>query len=378
MSVNNELIRDMENLYLQYYSVSKIAELLYVNRKVVSFELKKLGYIVHSDTGYNKSNEEKYRKAMEEYISSNIGIAELSRKYCFDPCRFSLYLNNNGIEIPGGKIAKRLEEYKPKLNEAVRLYEEKKMGVRKISKLLDIPRHYISYYINKCGNNTIEDNKLYSIDESIFETLDNEEKVYWFGYLLADGNIQINSGRYVLELTSKDEEHLYKFRRFMKTNAPVKEKKVKLKNKVHINYRISIHDKKVVTDLIKLGLRPAKSLKIKFPSTEIVPEKFRRHFIRGYFDGDGHLSPFKRFEDNKEQCFIIFVGTKAFLQQLPEIFGVELNKLTQKGKIFSLRYGGNRKAFGILRYLYDGAKIYLDRKYNEYIKWKKHLIKNNN
>lgn len=38
-------------------------------------------------------------------------------------------------------------------------------------------------------------------------------------------------------------------------------------------------------DLINLGCVPNKSLILKFPTFDIVPEKYMSHFIRGYFDG---------------------------------------------------------------------------------------------
>lgn len=361
-------IKEIECLYQKYNSISAISEELGINRKIVSFELKKLGYTIHTDSGYQNSLMKKYAPAIEEYLDGK-GIAFLSRKYRFDPARFSLYLYDQGIDVENGKIALRLKLLEGKLEQALELYEEKGMGVRKIANLLNIPRHYIQYYLQKNGKDTINGAKKYKIDETVFEKLNNEENAYWYGYLLADGNVY-NRVRHVLELVSKDKEHLEKFKSFLKTDAPITEKKIVLGEKTFICHRILIHNKKIVNDLINLGISPNKSLIVVFPSFKIVPKELVHHFIRGYFDGDGHISPFQRYQNNNEQCFIIFVGTKSFLQSLPEFFGLKQNKLTQKGKAFSLRYGGNKKAFGIANYLYQDAKIFLDRKYNEYTKWR--------
>lgn len=72
------------------------------------------------------------------------------------------------------------------------------------------------------------------------------------------------------------------------------------------------------TDLIRLGCVPNKSLILKFPSENIFsnPELIR-HFIRGYFDGDGSvfISREKHWR-NKRYFNVIhyrFCGTYDFL-----------------------------------------------------------------
>ena len=50
--------------------------------------------------------------------------------------------------------------------------------------------------------------------------------------------------------------------------------------------------KKIFKDLIKLGVTPRKSLTLKFPT--FLNEDLMRHFIRGYFDGDGCIWDGKR------------------------------------------------------------------------------------
>jgi len=60
-------------------------------------------------------------------------------------------------------------------------------------------------------------------------------------------------------------------------------------------------------DLIALGCIPRKSLLLKFPTSNQVPEHLIRHFIRGYFDGDGHFT-------NTEKCFEAgYIGTEDFI-----------------------------------------------------------------
>lgn len=62
-------------------------------------------------------------------------------------------------------------------------------------------------------------------------------------------------------------------------------------------------------DLIKHGCIPNKSLKLKFPTT--VPDKLIRHFVRGYFDGDGSIAK------NEDRCTLI--STQEFCDELKKI-----------------------------------------------------------
>lgn len=51
-------------------------------------------------------------------------------------------------------------------------------------------------------------------------------------------------------------------------------------------YLIRIVNKKLYNKFLQLGMTPSKSLTLKFPS---VPVIHRSAFVRGYFDGDGHV-----------------------------------------------------------------------------------------
>lgn len=51
-----------------------------------------------------------------------------------------------------------------------------------------------------------------------------------------------------------------------------------------------VHDsRELALDLKNKGCYQGKSLTLTFPSKDIVPEHLIRHFIRGYFDGDGSV-----------------------------------------------------------------------------------------
>ena len=121
-------------------------------------------------------------------------------------------------------------------------------------------------------------------DEHKFEKIDTEEKAYWLGFLDADGCI--HNGRnydYGIELglQEQDYSHLVKFKDFIE-----KDNKICYREKIN-SYRYQFKNKTMNKDLINLGCVPHKSLILKFPDEDQVPDNFLIPFIRGYFDGDG-------------------------------------------------------------------------------------------
>lgn len=78
--------------------------------------------------------------------------------------------------------------------------------------------------------------------------------------------------------------------------------------------RLTITNKKIAKDLIKCGCIPNKSLVLKFPDERIFASKdLIRHFIRGYFDGDGCIS-YLETKYCRPRCTIL--GTKSMLESI--------------------------------------------------------------
>lgn len=119
--------------------------------------------------------------------------------------------------------------------------------------------------------------------------------------------------------------------------------------------------------LLEKGLCQNKSFKITFPS--YLEENLIKHFIRGYFDGDGGLSCGKR---RSISCY--FTGNYNFLNAIKDYLYDKLKvnfTLCQETRtqIWDLRLSKMQECKIFLDWLYEDATIYLDRKYNRYIKW---------
>ena len=128
--------------------------------------------------------------------------------------------------------------------------------------------------------------KKYDIDENYFEKIDSPEKAYLLGLIYADGCNYTPTNTVTLCLQEQDKHILEDIKELLHYNAPLK--KIKPKKESHqISFVLTIHSKKISTDLTALGVMQNKTFKITFPD---INKDLFSHFIRGYFDGDGCIS----------------------------------------------------------------------------------------
>ncbi|MFA5048454.1 MAG: LAGLIDADG family homing endonuclease [Patescibacteria group bacterium] len=135
----------------------------------------------------------------------------------------------------------------------------------------------------------------YSLNESIFSTI-NAESCYWAGFIAADGTIYDNMVKIVLH--KKDIKHVELFLNFVMGNY-------KIKN-IGKYCEVCIYSKQIVDDLLhNFNVFKKKSLTIDLPD---LSSCMIRHYIRGYFDGDGCITW------NKKQNLKISVVSGSFKQ----------------------------------------------------------------
>lgn len=215
-----------------------------------------------------------------------------------------------------------------------------------------------------------ESNKIHTYDKFYFENIDTKDKAYFLGWMVSDG---YNSGEKIcLSIQKGDIDILKIFKNKINYSGNIVFDKNKKKEHYKILAKISIYDKKLSQDLIKLGVIPKKSHYTYFPD---IPEEFHSHFIRGVFDGDGCI-----FIGEKIQVFGI-TGNLKLIKTIQELLikncNLKENKLLQdkrcNGNIYNLKYGGNKQVKKIYTWLYkDCEDLYLTRKKEKFEKiWKK-------
>lgn len=329
-----------------------------------------------------KLTSENLEKEIKKQFLYGHNTKYLSEHYNISQLRINRILKRQGI----GKIPKNMLDIT--LDDEKRIIELYSKGFS----TCDIADIYFKDKI-KCDrtvanilrkNNVIlkepgSENKVFN--DTFFETIDIEEKAYFLGFIYADGNIRIvknNSHLLQIELEQSDDYILEKLVKCLEYKEKVKDYKnetVIYKDK-ELNYFIrenrfdnysklyngcslQVSNKKIYEDLLRLGVRPRKTFNMNFP---IINKNLYRHFIRGYFDGDG------TFSSNK----ICFYGQHNFLQEIKNIIESDIsslndNKILDKKneKVSMLAYGNKQGIIDIYHYFYDNSKYYLKRKFNE-------------
>jgi len=240
-------------------------------------------------------------------------------------------------------------------------------STKSILEKLNISKPCLLRYARKY-NLKIKSSKLYDCDENFFENIDTEEKAYWLGFLYADGYVRKRKGgsQMVLKLSIKDIVHLYKFNETLKSNNDIKPK-----GRMVV---LSISQKKFVQHLLDKGCTNKKTFNIKFPN--FLKEDLIRHFIRGYFDGDGSVSiSFKKNDKYKRKMLNVnFVsGSFDMLKSLGDLISYNCNvKIPEiynyeNRKFGYICWGDKNQIESIFHYFYDNSNIYLERKKQKFI-----------
>lgn len=206
----------------------------------------------------------------------------------------------------------------------------------------------------------------YIFDDSFFHTIDTEEKAYWLGMLVADGNVSdFNRKSYTIRLLLKDCD-IYHVENFCRS--------IKLDKKVRVDKfgrgSIAIHSKRMFFDLAAHGVRPGKTGHEQLPN---IPDGLFRHFLRGFFDGDGTIYSRKQTDAKRKRalCAIGWICmNRQFLEQLHskvyKLCGVMMpihEKITKFGSVvYETKTEAINNNLKLIHFMYDDATVFLQRK----------------
>lgn len=250
-----------------------------------------------------------------------------------------------------------LDKYK---NDIVN-YIKNNTTVVDVAKILNVPYYAVKNFMSK---NNIR-HKDFRFNHNFFENIDNEEKAYWLGFLMADGCVYKKQDHYILTLSLQvgDKSHIEKFHNAIESNRNIWH----CYSKGHGSFNSQHWSDKMCGDLIKLGCTPRKSLTLEFPN---IKKELLHHFIRGYFDGDGCVS----FKSSNNIQIAFACGSLTFLENIK--FYMELSpKIYHRpnSNCYTIVACGNKKVFNFYKKLYSNANIYLDRKksiFDKFFNWR--------
>lgn len=191
----------------------------------------------------------------------------------------------------------------------------------------------------------------------------NKIDAYWLGFLFADGSIRNNT--IMLNLSIKDREHIVKFAKYTgKDETCIKDFEASFRDKRYPATRFSFSNKEYAEFCRSYGIIENKTKNQKQCPLLLIPDKFKYHWLRGYFDGDGTIA----FKDNKQPMIGFCAFNKEILEGVFDFLKNDLDlnivNIRKDSGSYKLFWGGNHQVIKIREALYkNSGGLFLERKY---------------
>ena len=349
----------ISDLYNSGMSARAISKIYNCDSKVITKILKGLGLEIRS----NRKIREDDKNDIAYLYSNGVSACNIAERYNISFSTVHNILREKNIERTDIKIKESQYE------EVISLYNNG-MSSSEIANKYNISDTTVRKVLHRCGvkmRTPEEYNRIYSVNEHYFDEIDTPNKAYILGLLYADGcNHGTNNG-ISLKLQERDKSVLEQINIELKNQKPLT---FRPHQKGHDNYQdtyaIEIFSKHMSDVLFDKGVVPNKSLILTFP--EWLDQNLYSHFLRGYIDGDGHISK------DYSKASVSLVSTAEFCDSVAKILEnmlgiIEYHIYSPSGKDKNTRtlvVFGQERTKKILDYIYKDAKIYIQRKYNVY------------
>lgn len=215
----------------------------------------------------------------------------------------------------------------------------------------------------------------YGLEESYFDCIDTPSKAYIFGLLCADGSICRKKDTVSICLEEGDYYILEQIRQELKSekelefidNSEKKDYGYNYKNQ----FRLVVFSSYMCDALISKGMVENKSWNLEYP--DCINDLLLKHFVRGYFDGNGSYCPHIT-KKGKFQPLITITSTNNFCKGLRDKLKETLNipcgnvydASCHNGTTKVLSFSGANQVKRFLDWMYEDAEMYLVRKYEKY------------
>lgn len=222
---------------------------------------------------------------------------------------------------------------------------------QEISEYFDVSKRKIAYWCEKYKIKKpirTRFRKYKELNETYFDIIDSEEKAYYLGLIMSDGNL--NEKRIEIVLKNEDSYILKRLANNLNMRG------YSLGNKKNgTQKRLSICSKHMVESLKKYNIVPNKTFIVDIPS---IDNSLLRHFLRGYFDGDGYIG---------ERMFSLVISSEKFLKSFElyyyNIFSDKIHIRKIKNSYYVDFYKRNKN---FINFIYKNNNISLIRKYEKF------------
>lgn len=249
----------------------------------------------------------------------------------------------------------------------------KGISLTKIAKTCKVNRGTLTKRLIKDGfqiRSCEEYSRKYKLNEHYFDIIDTEEKAYILGFIYADGNNMTKINRIAISLNSKDIDILKKISYILYNKEIISiYNRTTAKGNIYEYCSLVVFSKHMSKQLYKLGVVDRKSKVLKFP--DFLDKNLYKHFIRGMIDGDGWIY----IPTNNRCCPSVgLLATRNINNVLQKFLEKELHLTSYLCKahkqnineMCEIRVKNYRQIKIFLDWIYQGASIFLNRKYELY------------
>lgn len=307
--------------------------------------------------GYNLNFSDEQINDILELHNKGLIDREIADIYKIGRTTVGKILNEHGIhrclpiEAKADSVMKLYNEGKNQTE----IYQELHMDMKNVRKILR--KNNVDITKNSWKSK-------YKVNENYFDYIDMPNKAYILGFLCADGNVSKNGNEIKLFLQERDKHILEEILTELESNYPLHFYDYSNRPNQQNQYGFIISNKHMKESLLKLNVVPNKSLILEYPKN--IPDELQKHFIRGYFDGDGtmHMS--------KNGITASFISTYDFCNSAKEIIKkfIDVNssiyQYYDNGITSILQISGGNQVKKFLSWIYDDSDLRLERKYLKY------------
>ena len=325
--------------------------------------------------GINRNKKTNYSKERVEYIidlytNQNKSTREIQKIVNIDRRTISKILRENNISLNGNT-----EKHKKIKDDVyIKLFKEKhvnpKISYKELADKYNVPYRTISKRKYLLDQIKYDSRSKYTLDVNYFRKIETQDQAYILGFLMADGSVNKTkkliydkTNKLCINISMKDIEILEYIKKELKSNSPIIEympsEKTYGNNKM---CKLNIYSIVICKHLEEYGIVPNKTGK------EVIPKLHKnliRHFIRGFFDGDGI---------SLNNGLIGFCSNQNFLIDLKNHLVKELDlkenctikKDNRNKNIYYLNILTKDDCKKIKDYIYKDAKFYLKRKFENF------------
>lgn len=266
-----------------------------------------------------------------------------------------------------------MTEFKGIENEVIEMYNNR-YSAPQIAKHYDVSSHAVYGLLER--NNisrrpASKGSQKYSIREDFFDNIVSEEQAYLLGYLYADGYNDERRRTIRLNLNARDKSMLVRMKSVLGYDGPLH--RITIKGRKQEYWRLSITNGRLSRELSRKGCGQAKTFKLKYPDFLLPP--MERHFIRGYFDGDGCVTSLS----SGRKAYFYIIGTEDLCVGVQNVIFRSIGFMGSVSKRKSLRdnlrvlvTANPRHMFSFMQWIYDDAHIYLERKKEKFTRIKEY------